>query len=211
MLFRSVICQPNLELSFHHLRHPLIPQDKVVGNDFHLEHQTNVITGSNMSGKTTFMRTVALNLVLAQAGGYVFADDMTCSYMHILTSMRVRDNVEEGISTFYGELLRIKDMITYSQTQQPMICFIDEIFKGTNSLDRIAGAKATLEKLSLPYCMVFITTHDFELTKMDHVLYSNYHFEEHYVDGQLCFDYQIKKGPSTSTNGKFLLQQVGIL
>lgn len=86
--------------------------------------------------------------------------------MHIMTSMRVKDNVEEGISTFYGELLRIKEMIEYSHKKQPMICFIDEIFKGTNSLDRIAGAKATIEKLSLPYAYTFLTTHDLELGQL---------------------------------------------
>ena len=75
--------------------------------------------------------------------------------------------LEEGISTFYGELLRIKKMIEHHRIKQPMICLIDEIFKGTNSLDRIAGAEATIEKLSLPYCLTFLTTHDFELCSLN--------------------------------------------
>lgn len=195
-------------LSFQDLKHPLIDPKQVVGNDFSMKESLCVITGSNMSGKTTFMRTIALNLVLAYAGGYVFGKQMSCSSMHIMTSMRVRDNVEEGISTFYGELLRIKDMIDFSENKEPMICFIDEIFKGTNSLDRIAGAKATIEKLSLPYAFVFLTTHDLELGQLKN---QNYHFDEYYQDEHIYFDYKIKKGPSQSSNGQFLLRQVGIL
>lgn len=198
-------------LSFKNLRHPLIPVDKAVGNDFQLNHQTCIITGSNMSGKTTFMRTVGLNLVLAYAGGYVFADEMHCSLMHIMTSMRVKDNVEEGISTFYGELLRIKEMISYAQNKKPMLCLIDEIFKGTNSLDRIAGAHATIEKLSLPYIYLFLTTHDLELCHHSSIDIDLYHFDEYYENNQIQFDYLIKKGISHTTNGKFLLKQLGII
>lgn len=210
------VCMPEIVdkqglLNFEKMKHPLIFQSKAVPNDFQCEKNVNIITGSNMSGKTTFMRTVALNLVLAYAGGYVFAKKLQCSHMRILTSMRVSDNVEEGISTFYGELLRIKEMIAISNKHEPMICFIDEIFKGTNSLDRIAGAKATIQKLSIPYCLLFLTTHDFELTKINDDLLGNYHFEEFYTNEHIYFDYKIKKGPSTTTNGQFLLQQLGIL
>ena len=200
--------QEQKTLSFHDLRHPLIDPYHVVGNDFEMQESLCVITGSNMSGKTTFMRTIALNLILAYAGGFVFAKNMSCFPMHIMTSMRVKDNVEEGISTFYGELLRIKEMIEYSHKKQPMICFIDEIFKGTNSLDRIAGAKAAIEKLSLPYAYTFLTTHDLELGQLKK---QNYHFDEYYEDEHIYFDYKIKKGISKSSNGQFLLKQVGIL
>lgn len=195
-------------LDFEDLRHPLIDPQQVVGNDFSMNEPLCVITGSNMSGKTTFMRSIGLNLVLAYAGGFVFAKSMTCTPMHIMTSMRIKDNVEEGVSTFYGELLRIKAMITFSQKHQPMICLIDEIFKGTNSLDRIAGAKATIEKLSLPYAYTFLTTHDLELGQLKK---QNYHFDEYYQDEHICFDYKIKKGISQSSNGQFLLKQVGII
>ncbi|MCD7809098.1 MAG: hypothetical protein LUH02_07130, partial [Erysipelotrichaceae bacterium] len=204
------VCMPVIsdqkELSFQDLRHPLIHQ--AVGNDFCMDDSCCIITGSNMSGKTTFMRTIGLNLVLAYSGGYVFGQQFICYPMHIMTSMRVKDNVEEGISTFYGELLRIKDMIDYSKENRPMICFIDEIFKGTNSLDRIAGASETIKKLSLCHIYILVTTHDYELTHFD---CHNYHFEEYYKDNKIYFDYHIKEGPATSSNGQFLLKQVGIL
>lgn len=208
----SIPCvRRNTDFSFKNLRHPLISQDHVIGNDFVLKKNINVITGSNMSGKTTFMRTIALNLVLAYAGGYVFAQEMNCSLMKIYTSMRVKDDVEGGISTFYGELLRIKEMIDESQKGENMICFIDEIFKGTNSLDRIAGAKATIEQLSLSHCITFITTHDFELCQFNDLSIQNYHFDEHYKNNKIYFDYLIKEGQSKSTNGQFLLKQLGII
>lgn len=200
-----------MNLSFKNLKHPLIDTDKAVGNSFKLEKNGCIITGSNMSGKTTFMRTIGINLILSYMGSYIFGENMICSCMYILTSMRVKDNVEEGISTFYGELLRIKKMIEYSQLKQPMICFIDEIFKGTNSLDRIAGAKATIEKLSLEHCIFFMTTHDFELCQAQGINVSNYHFDEYYKDDKIYFDYLIHKGQSQTTNGQFLLKQLGIL
>ena len=205
------IIKERQSLSFQQLKHPLIHQDKVVGNDFALNHNVCIITGSNMSGKTTFMRTVGLNLILAYAGGYVLANQFECSLMNIMTSMRVKDNVEEGVSTFYGELLRIKDMIDFSKKQFPMICFIDEIFKGTNSLDRIAGAKATVQQLSSSHCLTFLTTHDFELCEMKNLVFDNFHFDEYYQDHQIYFDYHIKNGKSQSTNGQFLLRQLGII
>lgn len=207
------VCMPDIvnnnTLKFKQLKHPLIQPQKSVGNDFTMTKNINMITGSNMSGKTTFMRTVSLNLILAYVGGYVFASSMQCSYFHILTSMRVQDNVEEGVSTFYGEILRIKAMIDYSHKNVPMICFIDEIFKGTNSLDRIAGARGTIEKLFLPHCFVFLTTHDFELCQIENI--NNYHFCEYYKENQIYFDYLIHDGKSQTTNGQFLLKQLGIL
>ncbi len=210
-----LVSQPQISdtmsLSFQNLKHPLIDTQKVVGNSFCLENHGCVITGSNMSGKTTFMRTIGMNLILSYMGSYVFGENMICSCMTILTSMRVKDNVEEGISTFYGELLRIKKMIEYSQFKKPMVCFIDEIFKGTNSLDRIAGARATIKKLSLEHCIFFMTTHDFELCNTQEIDISNYHFDEYYQDDKIFFDYLLHKGQSQTTNGQFLLKQLGII
>lgn len=203
------VIKDELSLSFHNLMHPLISMKKNVGNDFKLVDHVNLITGSNMSGKTTFMRTIALNLILSYNGSFIFGDDMECSLMKILTSIRIQDNTQEGISMFYAELLRIKKMIDYSQENLPMICFIDEIFSGTNSLDRIVGAQATIEQLSLKHCLVFMTTHDFELCKNKHV--ANYYFKEDYQDNQILFSYKMYTGVSPTTNGQFLLKQLGII
>ena len=164
-----------------------------------------------MSGKTTFMRRVGLNLILAQAGGYTFAKEMSCSYMHIMTSMRIKDDVKEGYSTFYNEVLRIKEMVDYVQNNEPFICFIDEIFKGTNSKDRFIGVKGVLNHLSRSQAVVFLTTHDLEIVNNLILPIDHYHFIESYRDNKLYFDYQLRNGICPSTNGEFILKEVGLI
>ncbi|ABX41009.1 MutS-related protein [Lachnoclostridium phytofermentans] len=112
-----------------------------------------------MSGKTTFMRTIGVNCVLAYAGAPVCANKMTVSYMKIFTSMRVQDDVTKGISTFYAEVLRIKQIIEYSYKKKPMLVLIDEIFKGTNSADRIVGATEIIKVLNKNHIISLVTTH----------------------------------------------------
>lgn len=198
-------------LQFKNLSHPLISNDKAIDNTFTMESPLCVITGSNMSGKTTFLRTIGLNLMLAYAGGPVLAKEWHSSLLQIYTSMRIEDDVS-GISTFYGELLRVKEIVEASKQPNFMIAFIDEIFKGTNSNDRIIGAKETVKRLSLPHVLTFITTHDFELCQLeDDIKCSNYHFEEYYQDNKIYFDYKIKQGRSTTTNAQYLLKMVGII
>ena len=126
----------DLCLEFSQAYHPLINDKQVVSNSFAMDKQVCVITGSNMSGKTTFLRTIGINLVLAYAGGPVLADSFKCSLMKIYTSMRLEDDIS-GISTFYAELLRIKEIVEANHRGERMIALIDEIFKGTNSKDRI--------------------------------------------------------------------------
>lgn len=196
------------------LYHPLIKEDKVVGNSLQLINDTVIITGSNMSGKTTFLRTIGINLMLAYAGGLILGDELEVSRMEVMTSMRIEDNVNAGISTFYAELLRIKRMITAAKKQEPMLVLIDEIFKGTNSMDRIIGAKATIEALEKPWIMMLISTHDFELCEMQNTSHRNrlnYHFTEYYKDNQIHFDYHLKEGRCHTTNAQYLLKMVGII
>lgn len=131
--------------------------------------------------------------------------------MHIHTH---RDNVNEGISTFYAELLRIRRMIEVSKKQIPMISLIDEIYKGTNAKDRIFAAKETIRNLSKPYAVMLITTHDFELCDLEKDLDihgKNYHFTEHYKENKILFDYKLKEGRCTTTNARYLLRMAGIL
>lgn len=195
-------------------RHPLLNPQSVVANSHHQEGEMIIITGSNMSGKSTFMRMLGLNTVLAYAGGMVVSEKFVVSPMALFTSMRVRDDVSQGISTFYGEILRVKRAVSYTEKNLPMFVLVDEIFKGTNSKDRIIGAKAAITKLSKPYVMGIVTTHDFELADMvseGKIKGKNYHFEEHYQGDEICFDYTIKEGRSQSTNAQHLMRIAGLL
>ena len=161
-----------------------------------------------MSGKTTFLRTVAINLVLAYLGAPVCAETLKATYMRIFTSMRVKDDVAHGISTFYAEILRIKEMAVYRKEEKPMLCLIDEIFKGTNSADRIVGAKEVITKLAGSRCMTVVSTHDFELcsiTDKNQTPAVNYHFQE----DELRFDYKIRDGRCTTTNARAILRMAG--
>ncbi|MBU5439258.1 hypothetical protein KQI42_14640 [Tissierella sp. MSJ-40] len=194
--------------------HPLINEKQVVANSLELQAQTCIITGSNMSGKTTFLRSIGVNMALAYAGGPVCAKNFETTCMALFTSMRIQDDVSQGISTFYAELLRIKTMVQYSVYKRPMLLLIDEIFKGTNSADRIIGAKETIKKLSQSWIISMISTHDFELCELsdnEDVRAVNYHFSEYYIDDEIHFDYIIKKGRCETTNAKHLMRMAGIL
>jgi DNA mismatch repair ATPase MutS len=196
--------------------HPLLSPQEVVANSAHLAQGVTVITGSNMSGKTTFLRTLAMNLVLAYTGAGVCAEHFEANYMRIFTSMRVMDDIAGGISTFYAEILRIKGMADYMKQGEdkiPAICLIDEIFKGTNSADRIVGAEKAIQRLSAGKSMVLVSTHDFELcdlTDGQGNAVTNYHFEEYYEDERLLFDYKIKDGRCTTRNAMAILKLAGL-
>lgn len=213
------VCYPQLtknnkvHVNAKGLRHPLIDADAVVENDAVLSGGATIVTGSNMSGKTTFLRTLGMNLVLAYAGAPVCASYMEADIMKIFTSMRVTDDVSNGISTFYAEILRIKTMVEYSKNKKPMLCLIDEIFKGTNSADRIVGATGVIKKLANIRNMVIVSTHDFELCDLkgeDGAPAANFHFEEYYEGDQLKFDYKKKDGRCTTTNAMAILHMAGL-
>lgn len=191
--------------------HPLISTEVRICNDVKMDHEIFVITGSNMSGKTTFLRTIGINLVLAYAGAPVLAEQLNCSMMKIYTSMRIRDDLTHGISTFYAELTRIKQIIDAAKVNDQMLFLIDEIFRGTNSADRIIGATSVVKALDNYGSIGAITTHDMELCQLkDTADVTNYHFSETYTEGTIKFDYCIKEGPSTTTNAKYLMKMVGI-
>ena len=211
--YPEVTRHDKVEVTAENMRHPLIDPSKVVPNGAAFKGGTTIITGSNMSGKTTFLRTLGINLILAYAGAPVCAENMHADYMKIFTSMRVTDDVSNGISTFYAEILRIKSMVEYKKNDMPMLCLIDEIFKGTNSADRIVGASQVIKKLSDDNSMTIVSTHDFELCDLKNeagVPAVNYHFEEYYEGDQLRFDYKKKDGRCTTTNAMAILHMAGL-
>ena len=212
-LIRDDVCIPiiddNIKLEFNNLKYPLLSPDECVGNDFSDSNGVNIITGSNMGGKTSFLRTIGINLILMNAGGYVCADSFSSCYFKIFTSINVDDDIDNGISTFYGELLRIKKALDYDKKNK--IILIDEIFKGTNYQDRLFGAKRVIEKLNNKYTISFITTHDFELCDINGDNISNYNVSEYYEGDSIKFDYKIRKGKCQSTNAKYLMKKLNII
>lgn len=203
---------PILEVS--DVCHPLIKESEAVANSVSLTNGSMIITGSNMSGKTTFLRTLGITMMLTRAGAPVCASKMSTTLMGVYTSMRVKDDVKEGISTFYAELLRIRNMMDATKNKKQMLVLIDEIFKGTNSADRILCAKTAITKLHLPWVMTLVSTHDFELCALsedEQVKAHNYHFSEYYVGDEIKFDYTLKDGRCKSTNAKELMRLAGII
>lgn len=207
------IAEKGLLFSAEDMGHPLLVESKSVRNNIDMKDTICVITGSNMSGKTTLLRTIGINLVLAYCGAPVSASKLECSIMNIFTSMRINDDLNSGISTFYAELLRIKTIIDFSHKQQDMIFLIDEIFRGTNSRDRVLGAASVLKNLNKDWIVGLISTHDFELCNLEKDTDGkivNYHFTESYVDNEIHFDYKLRAGQCTTTNAKYLMKMVGI-
>lgn len=185
--------------------HPLVKN--CVPNSLTLEGGI-VLTGSNMSGKTTFMRMLGVNQILANAGGLVCASSFQTSNFKVFTSLRANDMLQEGISTFYAEVNRMKKIVTESE-QGNVLVLIDEIFKGTNAKDRIYAAKEIIKKLHSYQTNFLITTHDFELCEVP--IIENYHFDEEYEENKIWFDYKIKKGKCQKTNAIYLLKLAGVL
>ena len=218
-LVREVYTFPELledaspRLEAKSLTHLLIPEEKAVPNDIDATAGTRIITGSNMSGKTTYLRTVASACVLAYAGAPVPGEHFCLSPLHIFTSIRVTDDAAHGLSTFYAEILRIKSMMAFKEKNLPMLIVIDEIFKGTNSADRLIGAREAISRLTGADFITLVSTHDFELCEIesDAAPVTNWHFEESYEDDKLLFDYKIKEGRCTTRNAQYLLKMAGIM
>ncbi|HZK44448.1 MAG TPA: hypothetical protein VFC73_09245 [Syntrophomonadaceae bacterium] len=195
--------------------HPLLSSDARVCNDLAIKGSGHVllITGSNMSGKSTLLRTVGVNSVLAYTGAPVCASVFKCSIMDIHTSMRVSDNLEKNISSFYAELLRIKTIIQAVNNSKTVLFLLDEIFKGTNSKDRHIGAAVVIKKLSEMGAVGLVSTHDLELSELETdktVNIENYHFSESYLNNQIIFDFKLRPGVSETTNAIYLMKMLGI-
>lgn len=201
------------EIKGEYIGHPLIGERAVV-NDYALKSpkQITLITGSNMSGKSTFLRTVGLNLVLAYIGAPSSAKSFECGVMKIYTCMRTKDNLEESISSFYAEILRIKLIIEACKRGEDVFFLLDEIFKGTNSKDRHIGATVLIKQLSKNGAIGMLSTHDLELCDLEETMkeVENYNFREYYEDNKIKFDYKLRSGKSKTQNAVYLMKLAGI-
>lgn len=166
-----------------------------------------------MSGKSTFLRTVGVNLVLAQMGAPVCAEKFQFSLTGIFTSMRTQDNLEESVSSFYAELKRIKTLLNSLESEVPVFYFLDEILKGTNSDDRHIGAMALIDQLTKKPCMGMISTHDVHLAELskENSKIENYSFNSTIDGDKIDFDYKLTPGPCKSFNASKLMEQMGII
>lgn len=196
------------------LGHPLLPRTSCVRNDLSLVTpvRAHVISGSNMSGKSTFLRTVGTNVVLALAGAPVCARSMRLSPVRIGATMRVQDSLQEGASRFWAELVRLR-VISELAAEGPTLFLLDEIFHGTNSHDRRIGAEALLRKLLEHGAVGLLTTHDLALAQAAEALApaaTNVHFEDQLRDGELSFDYRMREGVVRKSNALALMRSVGL-
>jgi DNA mismatch repair ATPase MutS len=167
-----------------------------------------VLPGSNMSGNTTFMRTLGIYILLKNAGSIVPEKSFKAPNMDIYTSLRANDMLQEGVSTFYAEIKRMKK-INQAIKESKCLVLVDEIFKGTNALERIEASKKVIEKLNNYHAIFIIYTHDFEPCDTKGI--TSYHFEENYIDDKISFDYKLKKGPGIKGNALYLLIMSGII
>ncbi len=194
------------------LGHPLIPPAERVCNDFSLGGPGHVvlITGSNMSGKSTFLRTVGVNVVLARAGSAVAASRMTLRPCRLFTSINVSDSLGDGMSYFYAEVKRLRALLSALEDASgaPLLFLVDEIFRGTNNRERYAGSKAILEALRAGRGAGLVTTHDLELVHL--VGLDNRHFREHIEHGRMAFDYLLHDGPCPTTNALAIMKMEGL-
>ncbi len=197
------------------LGHPLLPHDEVVRNDvsFCSGPQVVVVSGSNMSGKSTLLRTVGINAVLAQAGAPVRARRMRLSPLAIGASIRTMDSLSEGTSRFYAEITRLRAIIECAESEPPVLFLIDEFLHGTNSHDRRIGAEAIVRGLIERGAVGLVTTHDLALAQIADALGlrgENVHFADHLEDGQMRFDYRMRPGVVRKSNAIELMRSVGL-
>ena len=213
-------CFPGVDSSYFHLAataigHPLIPATTRITNDFAMEGtgKIAVITGSNMAGKSTFLRSLGTNIVLALMGAPVCSVSMRLSTMKLISSMRVSDNLAENTSTFYAELKKLQYIIEAVNRKEPVFILLDEVLRGTNSNDRHKGSQALIRQLLQCKAVAVMATHDTDLANSESAAdpsVTNYHFEGKIISDELYFDYKIKKGICESLNATTLMKKIGI-
>lgn len=207
------ILEGNFQLKATQAVHPLLDSEKAVGNDISIESgEFFIITGANMAGKSTFLRTVSMSIVMANTGLPIWAKSCSYAPIKLITSMRTSDSLKDDESYFFSELKRLK-FIMDKMEQENYFIVLDEILKGTNSVDKASGSKKLIEKLTLNNATGIIATHDLSLTEVaqDHDHISNYYFDAQIINDELFFDYTFKNGVATNMNASFLLKKMGII
>jgi DNA mismatch repair ATPase MutS len=232
--FPHLLATGEARLETSGLGHPLLPDASKVGNAFTITEvgQIFIFTGSNMAGKSTFLRTVGSNLCLAYAGGPVNATRLVTSLFRLYSCIRISDSVTDGISYFYGEVKCLKGLLVAleasrpqaadrrplsqegqaQEEERPLLYFIDEIFRGTNNRERLIGSRAYIRALVGQNGVGLIATHDLELAKLAEEIAAvhNYHFREEVAGGRMVFDYTLRPGPSPTTNALKIMALEGL-
>lgn len=220
--FPEITIDSDHELDMIELGHPLISPDKKVCNDFSFDRKNEIviITGSNMSGKSTFLRSAGINLCLAYAGAPVNAEKFKVSLFDLFTCIKVNDSVVDGISYFYAEVKKLRTLLDKFENTNGSVqnyelkkfFLIDEIFKGTNNKERLTGSRAFVKELAKKNATGFVTTHDLELINLEKEIpvIENYHFREEIVNDKMEFDYKIHKGPCPTTNALKIMKLSGL-
>lgn len=213
--FRALLpeyCEPELIhtsnpfLETANIYHPLIKEP--VKNSLS-QKQSVLLTGSNASGKSTFLKTIAINQILAQTIGTVFADHYKASYFKIYSSMALQDNIFTNESYYIVEIKSLKRILDQLDDKIPVLCFVDEVLRGTNTLERISASAEILNSFTNHKVLCIAATHDIELTHILEKSFTNYHFQEEVVDNNILFDYKLYKGRAVSKNAIKLLSLLG--
>lgn len=194
------------------LGHPLLPANTCVRNSVSLGHGTQVllVSGSNMSGKSTFLRTIGVNAVLAQAGGAVRARSLRMTQLRLGASIRVTDSLQAGRSGFYAEITRLRQIMDLTAGDRHVLFLADELLHGTNSHDRRIGAQGLIRALVQRGAIGVVTTHDLALTAVADGRVHNAHFQDELREGQMIFDYRLHEGVVTKSNAIDLMRSVGL-
>lgn len=205
------------EPCFHatQIKHPLIASESCVPNSVRLCTGPRVllVSGSNMSGKSTLLRTVGINTVLAMAGAPVRAQHLRLTALHLGASIRVNDSLQEGSSRFYAEITRLRSLFDLAGGNPPLLFLLDELLQGTNSSDRRIGAEGVIRALLNRGAIGLVTTHDLALAEIGATLdgyMHNVHFQEDFETGHISFDYKLREGVVTKSNGLALMRSIGL-
>jgi DNA mismatch repair ATPase MutS len=213
--FPEVIESETYTIAAKQIAHPLIPINLRIANDYELTdtYKIDIITGSNMAGKSTFLRTIGINTVLALCGAPVCAESMSVSVMTVLSYMRIKDSLNESTSTFKAELDRLQMLLAAVDSDAKIFFLIDEMLSGTNSVDKYLGSKAVIQQLIGKKGVGMVATHDLQIAELekqypDYI--RNFYFDIQVKDGEMLFDYKIKHGECKTFNASMLLKRIGI-